>query len=412
MKALRINREQFTKVAGILFLAAALVAPFSTALLNVTCILGFIAWLLGLSLRQLHWIISQSFVWLLIAIVLLLCFSVFWSTAPTAEALNILGKYRKLLYCLAIAGICFAWPVFKGLFLKFLYFSLSLMALFSVAVALELPGMSPLDPYQGAIFMKSHITEGFLLGILTLLNGALVLFGRHQTYRFLGIAGLTLASVVAFYLTNGRTGFLSVGLAFVMIGCYWVSNKKSVWILIATLLIAVSFVFSSSDRVQNRVTEGINDLHSYVQEGNAKTSMGLRADFWISGLKMVAQAPLLGHGAGSFKEEMKKQISANPNDAEKVITANPHNDFILLAVQTGLIGLTLLLVLLWRIYRYSGGLPQPQSLLIRGLIVIYAAGALFNSYLLDFTEGTVFVLTLSVLLAGNRLATLKESENA
>ena len=127
---------------------------------------------------------------------------------------------------------------------------------------------------------------------------------------------------------------------------------------------------------------------------------------------MIIQAPVLGHGVGSFEAQIKKQIASNPEATQKVTTLNPHNDFILFGAQTGLIGLSLLLVLLWRIYRHSGELPQPQSLLIRGLIVIYAAGALFNSYLLDFTEGTVFVLTLSALLAGNRQTTLKESEHA
>ena len=412
MKAIRLEREQITKASGILFLTAALAAPFSTALLNITCILGFIVWLLGLSRQQLFWVVSQPFIWLLMAIILLLCFSLFWTSAPTSDALSVLSKYRKLLYAFAVAGICFAWPAFRGLFLRFLYTSLSLMALFSVAVALQLPAMPPIDPYQGAIFMKSHITEGFLLGILTLLNGALLLFSEHKPLRFLGAAGLVLTSVVAFYLTNGRTGFLSVGLAFVVIGCYWSSDKKRLFMLIAALLIAVSAIFSTSDRVQSRVTEGINDLQGYVEQDNAKTSMGLRADFWVSGLKMIIQAPVLGHGVGSFEAQMKKQIASNPEATQKVTTLNPHNDFILFGAQTGLIGLSLLLVLLWRIYRYSGELPQPQSLLIRGLIVIYAAGALFNSYLLDFTVGTVFVLTLSALLAGNRQTTLKESEHA
>ena len=412
MSPFPIQKETLSVVATAGFALAALAAPFSSALLNIGCIAGFVFWLMSLRIRDFKRMAARPPMWLWAAFILLLIASLLWTTAPTSDALGTLSKYRKLLYCPAVLCLCLACPAFRRLFLILSYVSLFLLSLCSVAVALHVPGFPAPDPYQGAIFMKSHITEGFLLGIFTLMNGCLMLFDRRRAMRLLGSVGLILAFVVVFYLTNGRTGFLSMTIALLVIGCYWIENKRQVFMLIAALVVGAALIFSTSDRVQNRISEATDNVVQYVEKGNNQTSMGLRLSFWTGGLNIFIQSPLVGQGVGSFRTEMSVQAQNKNAQNPPVITSNPHNDFILIAAQTGLAGLSLWLVFLWRVYRFSSRFDKSAQLLLRGLLALYVTGAFFNSYLLDLTEGTVFVLALGVLLSIQDRKTLKEMDHA
>ena len=408
----QIRKETLSAVAAAGFALAALSAPFSSALLNIGCIGGFIFWLISLRIRDVKRLAARPTMWVFAAFVFFLSASILWTSAPLSEALGTLSKYRKLLYCPAILCLCLTWPALKRQFFILGYVSLFLLSLCSVAVALHVPGFPAPDPYQGAIFMKSHITEGFLLGIFTLMNGCLLLFDRRRAMRLLGVSGLVLAFVVVFYLTNGRTGFLSLTIAFLVIGCYWIENKRQVFMLMAALIVAAALIFSTSDRVHSRITEATDNVVQYVEQGNNQTSMGLRLSFWTAGLEIFVQSPLVGQGLGSVKTEMSALAQKQTLPGKPVITANPHNDFILIAAQTGLIGLSLWFVFLWRVYRFSSRFSTPAQLLLRGLLALYVTGALFNSYLLDLTEGTVFVLALGVLLSIQDRKVLKEDNHA
>lgn len=412
MPSFQLRKETFSALAAVGFALAALTAPFSSALLNIGCIGGFVFWLLSLRIRDFKRLAARPTMWLWAAFILLLIASLLWTTAPASDALGTLSKYRKLLYCPALLCLCLAWPAFRRLFFILSYVSLFLLSLCSVAVALHVPGFPAPDPYQGAIFMKSHITEGFLLGIFTLMNGCLLLFDQRRAMRLLGAVGLILAFVVVFYLTNGRTGFLSVTIALLVIGCYWIENKRQAFMLIAALVVGAAMIFSTSERVQTRLTEATDNVVQYVEQGNNQTSMGLRLGFWTGGLNIFVQSPMFGQGVGSFKTEMTALAQKTVSPGKPLITSNPHNDFILIAAQTGLAGLSLWLVFLWRVYRFSSRFMGSEQLLLRGLLALYVSGAFFNSYLLDLTEGTVFVLALGVLLSIQDRKTLKEENHA
>jgi O-antigen ligase len=82
-------------------------------------------------------------------------------------------------------------------------------------------------------------------------------------------------------------------------------------------------------------------------------------------------------------------------------TQNPHSEYLMIAVQTGLIGVGLLLDLFWQQWRLAPRLTSPMEChLARGLVLTIAAGCLFNSLLLDHTEGLLFAWLTGVLYAG------------
>jgi O-antigen ligase len=78
-------------------------------------------------------------------------------------------------------------------------------------------------------------------------------------------------------------------------------------------------------------------------------------------------------------------------------------------VQTGLLGLMVFLTWMWGCYRAGWQLPTHCRTLFVAVLSSYMACHLFNSFLLDSSEGHLFVI-IAALLAGFTIGT-PQSEN-
>jgi O-antigen ligase len=106
---------------------------------------------------------------------------------------------------------------------------------------------------------------------------------------------------------------------------------------------------------------------------------------------------VLGHGTGSFTRAYAEKTKGQ----QALPTRNPHNEYLLIMVQLGLVGLAVLLYLFWTQWRLAPRLATPLEWhLARGLVLAMAVGCLFNSWLLDHTEGLLYAWLTGLLLAG------------
>jgi hypothetical protein len=78
-----------------------------------------------------------------------------------------------------------------------------------------------------------------------------------------------------------------------------------------------------------------------------------------------------------------------------VITPNPHNQTLFVAVQLGIVGAAILFAM-WLahflLFRVSGAVASMGLLIVAQNII----GSLFNSHLLDFTQGWIYVFGVGV----------------
>jgi O-antigen ligase len=129
--------------------------------------------------------------------------------------------------------------------------------------------------------------------------------------------------------------------------------------------------------------------------------MGIRLHFYRRGLEIVRDHAVLGAGTGAWKIEYERRSGNDPESLRKVSgLGNPHSDFLTTAVQFGLIGMLVHLTLVFALFVLAGRLPAPDMWMARGLVVAYAVGAVFNSFLWDFTEGHIVVVLLVALFGG------------
>jgi O-antigen ligase len=76
----------------------------------------------------------------------------------------------------------------------------------------------------------------------------------------------------------------------------------------------------------------------------ASTNISSRVDFWTKAIKFVRSAPLIGHGAGSIQPLFELLEATSPSPYGKA-TTDPHNQFLHVVLQIGLVGRAVLIAM-------------------------------------------------------------------
>jgi O-antigen ligase len=216
---------------------------------------------------------------------------------------------------------------------------------------------------------------------------------KNNKYRIWYLIALLLGTYNLFFVVEGRTGQLIFTLL-VPLFAGQRFGKKGFFAAIFCIFVLAALYINFSDK-SARMREGIANTMSYFNHVPEKkrTSMGVRYKFWENSLTMIAEKPLLGHGTGSFAEEYGELASP------KKPVQNPHNEFLLIAVQFGLVGMVAYLGFLFSQYWCSRKLPVHEKWLAQGLLVTLITTSLFNSPFLDHTEGHWFAVMIALCLA-------------
>jgi len=169
------------------------------------------------------------------------------------------------------------------------------------------------------------------------------------------------------------------------------SVKKSLFSALIIALLLTLFV-NFSDKA-SRIFEAVNETQNYLDSEPDKggSSMGQRYSFWENSIKLIAEKPLLGYGTGSFNKEYQRIAHG-----EKITTHNPHNEFLMITIQLGLLGLLVYLGFLGSQYYSARKLPNPEKWLAQGILLSLLITSSFNTPFLDHTEGHWFATIIAL----------------
>ena len=112
---------------------------------------------------------------------------------------------------------------------------------------------------------------------------------------------------------------------------------------------------------------------------------------------MIRERPIAGVGTGGFPIVYAERVKGTG----RVNPGHPHSEYILMTAQLGVFGLAAfvgLLVTHWRVSRRVA--PPLDRSLASGLVLAMAVGCLFNTLLLDHSEGLFYCWLGGVLFAG------------
>ncbi len=156
------------------------------------------------------------------------------------------------------------------------------------------------------------------------------------------------------FITGGRAGQV---MYFIMLGILifqYYGRRKKIKATIVSLIIILSIflgAYNSSSIFQNRMNEAVTNISTYNTDGNKNTSVGQRMTYTINSLEIIKNNLFLGVGTGDFPSEYNKMHVKNTPEVNT--TVNPHNMYILVTVQLGLVGLLGMLLIFYQQIKFS-----------------------------------------------------------
>ena len=155
--------------------------------------------------------------------------------------------------------------------------------------------------------------------------------------------------------------------------------------------ILLSFHRTLSVNIQERFSR---DYQTYNQS-NEPTSIGLRIEFWTKSLRFFSEAPVFGHGTGSTRGLFELAKTGPEGMVQAQVISNPHNQTLAFAIQWGVVGV----IILYAMWFAHLALFRGEGLMAWiGLLVVAQnmLTSLFNSHLVDFVPGWMYVLGVGV----------------
>lgn len=385
---------KFAVASRAMAVATGFVIPISTNLTNIFLFLVLLFWIASGDYREKYIAIRTNPIALLsLGFFLLFVIGLSYSEVPIMEMEEGLGKYRKWLY------VALLMPLFTDVRWQRAGMYAFLAAMFVTLVASYLGAFGVIELYKnipgGYEVFKSRITQNFLMAF------AIYLFAieaiRNRKLRWVYVSVILLALYNMLFLVYGRTGYLILA-SLIGLLMYQQFKWRGLGYAILLVLALGTLAYSVSDGLRQRIDEFPSDLQDYMAGRDKKTPVGYRLDFYKNSIILISRHPIFGTGTGSFKSQYRELAI----EERTFSSANPHNEYMNIAVQLGLVGLALFLYLLYTQWRLSGKLGPDFSRQAQGLIIAFAVGSLFNSLLLDFTEGHFYVYFTALFYAGIR----------
>jgi len=394
----RLHAHEYESFIAVLLMVS---IYFSTTLaIIVSALLGFL-WLLSTQFMELPGTLKRNPVAACSLLLLLwFIFGSCYTSATNSDAFSMIMKYRELLFIPVLISFLTteryrSW-VWKAFFIA------SVLAL--LVSYLMYAGILDVTEMGGPSF-KGRITHSIFISFFAFFCAHKAYDYQRYTKLYLILFALCLHNL--FFVIEGRTGQVIVIALILLFAMQRFGNKERLLTVIAVVLLVTLFL-NFSDKA-NRISEGVANTQAYLKPipEQTESSMGQRFTFWKYSLKLIAEKPLFGHGTGSYSKEYHRLVQD-----ERFASKNPHNEFLMIGVQLGLLGVLIYLGFLASQYYCAKKLPDKEKWLAQGLLLSLIVTSLFNSPLLDHTEGHWFAGMIALCFASLQSDIKAEINNA
>lgn len=204
------------------------------------------------------------------------------------------------------------------------------------------------------------------------------------------ILAITTSCLLALNLlfSGGRAGMVMF-VALIIILIFQRTKKLAAAIIFCIVVIPLTsfFAYNADGYFAHRVDQAISDIHTFKE--NPNTSVGLRLVYWTTSFHVFLQHPLIGVGSGDFQKEYTQAKPAKWADTPN--SYNPHNQFLMTAVTTGLVGFLILVGV------FSAAIRGSNDKRMKAIILGFVVVCLFESYLWRSNTALTFSVIVAVL---------------
>ncbi len=391
-------RNLIDDINSYLLILTAFFLPLTVFGGNFFAVLIFLLWIIKADFKsdfhQLknNKLIIAVFLYLLVHVIALL-----W-TADMEFGLYTLRKQLKFLF-IPIFMLFVKREHIKYYILAFLA-SMSLSELWSYGIFFEL-----LPLYRGAtlidpIPLMSHANYTPFSTIAIYFLSYYVLFDHSNSkLKKLTYSFFIITMSINMFITGGRAGqVMYFAMLVVLVFQYFPKNIFKAF-LISSIIVAVtsSTFYINSKIFSDRVDVAVKELSDY--KNHTHSSTGLRISAAINSWTIIKENPVIGVGTGDYKNEFIKASIKNEFGLENTLMIyNPHNMYVLILVQFGLLGL---LALLYMFYTQIKIATKSNEEFVRKIGVVlpllYLLIMLSDSYLMVHMTGLLFIFLSSFI---------------
>lgn len=223
------------------------------------------------------------------------------------------------------------------IFINIISFISSLYALFQYVNT----GERPLSFFGNPVFLAEFTACLFPLILVSLL--------AYEKYKPFTAVNLCL-SLLVLALASSRGAVLSLGVSLLIFLYLFLTDKpflaaaKKKTAVIMLIVLALFTAITFLPRFKPAISYNINRALEIAGGGGA--SLSNRAVILKTGLKMAAEKPVFGFGAGGLRYYFQKYQASviTPDKPYFINTSYAHNDYLQLLVETGAAGLLLFLL--------------------------------------------------------------------
>ena len=317
-----------------------------------------------------------------------------WSPLEAKAALREWIGWRQFLW-LFVALALFETRRSKTVFAALFASAVTLTA--CVSIGAWLAGVPVhADPVAPYVVFRNHVTQAMAFAAGVLFAALLAL--QPETGRRWRVIAWGAAAVVAFGLlaaTPGRSGYVVLAIVAIALAMSRRRGKARV-VATAGVLAALVVLTVASPLVLERFERGIGELRT-ARQSSELTSMGVRVVIWGNTRELIAEAPLLGHGLGSFAREYPRIAAKNGSGWQATPSEDPHNQYLYFLAETGVLGLAAFGW--WLLAAARQPVTGPFRVAGLALLLAWCVTSLFSSHFRTFNEGHMIVMFLGILLA-------------
>lgn len=215
----------------------------------------------------------------------------------------------------------------------------------AVVVAHHLWGLPPWSIWHAFLEVRGNSSSQKMI-LMALAAGMTFWLGLNQRtgsrvqLTYLATA-LLFTAVVSLHGISRNAHLLLLVLPLTVIMYRW-RDWRPLTVGVLAVALATVTIWHLSPQVESRFETAATELKSLITEENYNSSVGVRGRMWLEAWRGFTSEPWIGTGVGSWEPIWREAATEFPDLAG---INNPHNDYALFAMETGLPGLLLLLAI-------------------------------------------------------------------
>jgi len=382
-----------SRINSWLLILLAFSLPLSTSAITVTAILIMVCWLLEGGFRE-KWkeIITNPVCIAVFVFFGVMLIGLCWTDSLPDGLEAIRKRWQILLLPIFLTAIC--WEQ-RWRYVAAFIAGVAVTMLLIDCARFDLLHYGALASLGHLTIISNHIVFTPMLALASyLLLHQLFWRGIKGAQRW-AIMALVVLIILNIFITLGRSGQVAFFMLMVLLLLQYFRRNVLKAALLALVLLPLVFTaaYRLSPIFQERVDLAQQQIMTF--EKNPDTPVGLRLLFWKNSWEIIRHSPWFGVGTGDFNSAYSRiNLQASPHIPS---TDNPHNQYIFITVQLGLLGLLSLLGLFGAQFYQAWRIRDGWQRIRLAFPLFFLVIMMTDSYLNTHSSGFLFSLFSAVL---------------